>query len=743
MAQITRRDFLKFGFTSAAVAGFGSSLAGCFSPPPEVPHKVPRTAAKPVSVASTCVLCPAGCGIVGEVLDGRLVKIMGNPKHPNNRGKICSRGYAGVNVLYDPDRLLYPLKRAGSRGQGKWTRISWDQAWEEMASRMGAMKKGGKTESLWVELEGPESKELCALGFLKAFGSPSIFVESDHPSHNGELGRMLTWGAGFPVSDAAQSRFILNFGANPYENHEQYIFLAQRIVEGRMAKSAKLVTFDVRLSNTAGKSNEWIPIQPGTDGMVALALAQHIIQQGLHDKEFLTRWTNYPLPKLVEHLSQYTPEQAEKVSGVKATDIRRLANEFAQAKPATIITGRGVGGHQNGTLNERCIALLGAVVGNIDIPGGCCLPRKMELEEPQWKSPYTSSAQAIAALKEGKAQPEMYFCYLANPAYANPDTEEVTRILKDEKRVPFLVVADTHLTETGTLADLILPMASYLESWNLESRPAMELVPFVSIRQPMVTPLGKSMSLGDAFIGLGRRMGEDLGKAFPYRGSEEFVAQAGERIEGLAKAGGFELLKKEGVWFDPAARPNYRSFEKKGFPTASGKLEIFSAKLQERGFPPLPVYVPIQSHEGRRESELILAVNRANVMTLRLANSKWLGEILHTNPLWMNLRTGESLGLRNGDRVKVTSKSGSVTVPVRLINGLHPQVVALTEGLGHWGLGNVAGARKVKTSDFDTDLLWWENEGNGVDTNRIVSANFDPVAGGVAWNDTVVTVTRI
>src|SRR4030042_636021 len=125
MDTITRRDFLKFGFTSAAVAGFGGSFTGCFSPPPASTRKVMRTAGKPVSIASTCLLCPAGCGIVGEVADGRLVKIVGNPKHPNNRGKICSRGHAGINALYDPDRLLYPMKRSGGRGEGKWARITW------------------------------------------------------------------------------------------------------------------------------------------------------------------------------------------------------------------------------------------------------------------------------------------------------------------------------------------------------------------------------------------------------------------------------------------------------------------------------------------------------------------------------------------------------------------------------------------------------------------------------------------
>jgi thiosulfate reductase/polysulfide reductase chain A len=741
--KMTRRSFLRFGFTSAAVAGLGGSLNGCFSPPAEVPRKVMRTAGKAASIASTCLLCPAGCGIIGEVLDGRLVRIVGNPRHPNNRGRLCSRGHAGINTLYDPDRILQPLKRSGGRGEGKWTRITWDQALEEMAKKFTALKRGGRTEALWVEMGAPGSRELMALDFLRALGSPTVFSEGDALGGNEGAAQMLTWGTEAPVYDVSRSRYILNFGANPYESDELYIPLAQRIVEGRMTSAAKLVTFDVRLSNTAGRSNEWIPLKPGTDGIVALALAHSIIHQGLHDRDFLSRWTNYPLPRLVEHLAGYTPEQAEKISGVKAADIKRLAAEFAQAKPATVLAGRGVSGHQNGVQNERCMMLLRAVVGGIDVPGGCCLPRKMDLGEPRWKSPFLSSLQALTALKEGKGQPDIYLCYLANPAYAMPNTAEAVNLLKDEKKIPFLVVADTHLTETGALADLLLPMTTYLESWNLESRPAMNLVPFVSIRQPVVAPLGKSMSLGDALIGLAKRLGEDLSKTFPFGNSEEFMEKAAARIGGLAQGGGLEGLKKEGVWLDPTAKREYRSYEKKGFPTASGKLEIYSTRLQEKGFPPLPSYMPLKGHEEMKEADFILAVYQPNVMTQRLANSKWLAEILHASPLWINRRSAQAMGLKNGDRVKITSPAGSLTVPVRLTQGIHPKVVALPEGLGHWELGKIARAKRYRSSDFDTHELWWEQQGNGVHPNRLIPAQFDPAGGGAAWNDTVVTLTKV
>ena len=743
MRKVSRRDFLKFGFTSAAVVGFGGALSGCLSPPPESSRKIMRTVGKPVTVASTCLLCPAGCGILGEVIDGRVIEITGNPTHPNNRGKICSRGHAGLNVLYDPDRLLYPLKRSGARGEGRWSRISWDQALEEIAKRLTPLHRHRDTQLLWVEMGTPGSKELVVLDFLKALGSPTIFPDSEFPNQNRTMGQALTWGAETTISDVARSRFILNFGANPYESHEQYIYLAQRMVEAQVANAAKLVTFDVRLSNTAGKSNEWYQVNPGTDGVIALAMAQHILREGLQDKEFLTRWTNVPLPKLAEHLAQYTPEQAEKVSGVKAADIRRLALEFVQTKPAATLTGRGVSGHKNGVSNERCIALLNAVVGNIDIPGGCCLPRTMELGEPKWKSPFSSSPLAFAALEEGKAKVEVYFSYMGNPAYANPNTAGTIQALKDEKKIPLLVVADTHLTETGALADILLPMASYLESWNLESRPAMGLVPFVSIRQPMVPPLGKSKSIGDTCIGLAGRIGGDIPKAFSCKSSEEFIGKAAARINGLSKSGGIDLLKKEGVWFDPAAKPSYRSYEKKGFPTPSGKYEIFSKRLQERGLPALPVYVPIPAHQGIKGDELILTVHRANVMTLRLANAKWLAEILHENPLWINPETAQARGIREGDRVKVSSATGSLITRVRLSNGVHPRVVTLTEGLGHEQLGKFARAKKEKSSDFDSNLLWWSEDGNGVNPHALIQADFDPVGGGIAWNDTKVTLTKI
>ncbi len=741
MKKVTRRDFLKIGLTGAVV-GFGGSLSGCFSPPPPA-KKVVRQTGKVVTVASTCALCPAGCGVLGEVQDGRILRILGNPKHPNNRGKLCARGHAGLNVIYDPERLLYPLKRSGARGEGKWTRIGWDQAIEEISKRVSDLYRAKRSEAFWLETGEPGARELLPGHFLKALGSPTVFADASFPHETGSAAYSLTWGAEGAVPDVAKARFILNFGVNPYENHEFYIPLAQRIVEARLNNAAKMITFEVRNSNTAGKSHEWFPVNPGTDAIVALAMAHHIVKQGLHDRDFLTRWTNLPVAKLEEHLARYTPEQAEKVSGVKAAEIRRIAVDFAQTKPAVAISGRGVSGHKNGVAGERCIALLNAVVGNIDAPGGLCLPRVGDVGEPKWKSAYASSAQAIAALKEGKGSPDIYFAYKANPAYANPNSAETVQILKDEKKIPFLVVADTQLTETGIFADLLLPMATYLESWNLETRPSLEMVPFVAIRQAMVAPLGKSMRFGDLCLEVAKKAGGDLAKALPYSGSEDFVNKAAAKVEGLADARKLDALKTDGVYFEASAKPAYRSFEKKGFSTPTGKFELYSKRLEERGLPALPAYVPVEGFNWMKENELILAVNRANVMTPALGNAKWLVEILHDNPLWMNAETAAARGLHEGDRVKVISAAGSLVARLRLSQGVHPKVVTLTEGLGHTQLGAFAKAKKGKSSDFDTGEIWWAEEGHGANPSAVLAAEFEPAGGGICWMDTKVIVQKV
>jgi len=740
---IVRRDFLK-----ACLSGVGcfflEHYLSLFSYAREIlgGRQVSRYTGKFLrGIPSTCEICTARCGIIGFLEGNQLYKIGGNPRNPNNRGRMCSRGLAGVNIEYDPERMLFPMIKRGKRGSGNWEKISWGKAINEMANRMRIIRDSGRTEEVFFHSGGEEP--LLAKRFLGAFGRPTLIDEEGLNRLNKVVGQRLTWGTGVAVPDVGNSRYILNFGSNPYENHEFYVGLIGRLVEARLTKGAKLVTFDPRLSKTAGNSNEWFPIRPGTDGLVALAMAHTIMKSGLYDREFLERWTNTSPQRLAQHLSHYTPEKAEEISGIKVDDITRIAREFASVKPATALSGGGVCKHTNGVHNERCVALLNAVTGNIDTQGGNCLPKTYDLEETDLPAFTSVPAQrAMTLIKEGRVSCKLYFSYKSNPAYSNPDKKLTEEVLKDEKSVPFLVVMDTHMTETAHLADLFLPAATYLESWGLTSSPALDMIPFVALRQPIVKPMGKSRPADEIFSELASRIGGGMERHFAFKSMEDYIAQVISKIDGLVRMGGLDYLKEHGVWFDPEAQPEYKIYGKRGFSTPSGKFEVDSEELNKAGFPSLPVFEPISGHETLR-GEFILTTFKPGLMTQRSGNAKWLSEIVHDNPIWINRIVAAEFHIEKGDLVKVTSQLGSFVARAHLTQGINPWVLAIAEGLGHWKYGRIARAKKFKSGDPDTQLVWWGEDWFRVNPNEAIPERSDPIGGGQAWMDTRVSIMKI
>jgi anaerobic selenocysteine-containing dehydrogenase len=276
----------------------------------------------------------------------------------------------------------------------------------------------------------------------------------------------------------------------------------------------------------------------------------------------------------------------EKTSGVHASDIERVAKEFALSKPAVAISGHGVSSHLNGVYNERCIFLLNTIVGNIDIPGGYCLPRTYRFEEPELKPSFQKEKgfdlekvqitpqKFISMVKRGKLTPRLFFVFESNPAYQNPESGLTSEVLKNEKLIPYMVVADSHMTETAALADIILPVATYLESWGIDSSPALDLNPFVGLQQPIVPPFAKSVPISDIFIELAHRIGGGLPRHFKFNSTEEYINKVVSGIKKLEKGGGLKYLKENGIWFDGNVNSRYKSYELKRFNTPSGKIEI-------------------------------------------------------------------------------------------------------------------------------------------------------------------------
>lgn len=822
MVKLTRRSFLKLGAATtgviAASGGF-SALANADELKKGGKDYNKKTKKERKAIPSTCHQCVSTCGIIGYVEGERLVKIEGNPEHPNNRGTICAKGQAGVNQVYDPDRILYPMKRVGKRGEGKWKRINWEEAYAEITKKMKAIRESGHPEE-FVFHYGRNRTNGFTDRFCNAFGTPSVFNHTAICEASKQVAQDFMWGKTIDINDVANTKYMLNFGCNVYEAHTVHSSFIQRVIEGRVNNGAKLVTFDVRMSNTAGRSDEWLALKPGTDGLVALAMANVIMQEKLYDEKFINEWTNVTTDQLKEHLKQYTPEMAEKESGVSAKDIIRIAKEFATSKPATTISYRGACAHYNGFMNERCIVLLNAITGNIDVKGGFVQPQSGKAkDEPKpipekpkaksgikdyWKKKYPEASHGLTQtilplMKEGKQKVGLYMTYWFNPVYSNPESKLQEEILKDEKVIPFFVAIDAYMGEGTSLADIILPEASYLERWDPEANNSYSIVPWISIRQPIIKQLGESKSIREIFVEFAKRIGGGVEKYFAYGSIEEYIKAAFKGNKGFEEDGGLEMLKKTGAWFDKTKKPAYKSYLKelkpeelegtkvdekgyiftekedngktvktivgimkegkalKGFPTSDHKksplFEIFSKSLEEHGFPGLPAYIPIPEHQKMKNDDLILTTFKVAVHTQsRTANCKWLAEIYHTNPLWIHPDTAKKRGIKDGDEVIITSSVTKVKTKVIVTEGVHPKVVAFGMGAGHWAYGRMAsnankfsskGAGKevnLKLADPDTELIWWKEK--GVHLNTLIPVQSDPIGGNQAWMDTVVTIKK-
>ncbi len=766
--RISRRKFMKTGIVwlTGTAAGLGS-LQGQTS---IKKTGVSRTSLKSLRVIpTTCEQCPAGCGINACLNGERLVQLLGNPDHPNNQGGICAKGIAGLNLVNDPERLLYPLKRKGPRGDGLWTKITWDEAYSTLAARVKEMIRKGRISELVVD-KGHDDPLLDR--FINAIGTTSVI---DRPAlKNLNRTAAFTSMTGFPslVEDVGRSRFILNFGANPFANHDQFVGIARRLIHARVEKGARLITFDVRMSETAAKSDAWYPIKAGTDGIVALAMAKVIVEKGLANKDFMDRKTNYSLAMIKNHLSRYTPEKAAKESSIRATDIEHLAVEFATQKPSVALIGGGVSDHKNGTQNVRSVALLNWLVGNLEKEGGLFYPRfpaSLEPKPADLRSRLNSvnNIKGIAELKETKTRINTYFAYLSNPAYADPDCESTAGLLKDEKTVPFLVVMDTHLTETAMMADMVLPAATYLEGWGVSSAPSLDKVPILNLTQPVVSmlsaakvlrsptfdvgkllepmfrPRGDAEEVGNVCLELARRIKGRIAKNLPYKNTHDYITRVVSSIPGLKMEGGLKNLKSRGLWTDKASKSSdYRYNSESELPSLRQKVEIYSNAMKQIGYSPLPDYEPLSVPEKKKD-EFILTTFKSNLWAKGTANSKWVREILHENRLWINKDAAHRLSIKNGDRVRVTSSVGFLISRVLTTHRIHPESVAMAEGLGHSAVGNVAKGKQFRSNDQDTNLIWWDKKGNGVNPNEIIVRQADPIGGGLGLKDTKVRIEKM
>ncbi|MFP6761965.1 MAG: molybdopterin-dependent oxidoreductase [Planctomycetaceae bacterium] len=841
-------------------------------------------------IPGMCQLCSTICGIIGYVKEGRLLKVEGNPNDPNSRGHLCARGQAALNHQYHPERLLYPLKRVGQRGAGKWKRISWDEALDEIAAKLKTIRESGNTGEFAFHQGRQRSKDAIKR-FLTAYGTKTQLSHRSLCSGNRRAANLAyLWESDWDLNDVENSRYILNFGSNAFEAHQGHVPFATRIQNGRFRNGAKMVTFDVRLSNTAGSSDEAFFPFPGTDGAIALAMAHVILREGLHDADFITTWTNVSVAELSEHLKQNTPEWAETVSGVAAADIARIAIEFATAAPAvTTMCNRGSSAHLNGFYNDRAIHLLNALVGSVGRKGGWCWSPWGGLD-PVVKTPEMPEAPQAHSLKDledppeyalanvwrrmkvgeivylyllqGRARLQAYMTYNLDSPLTWPEESLTQQVLTDEDLINFHVCINAFYNETAHYADIVLPWTTYLERWDLDARASYNLRPYVGIRTPMVEPLGEARDIRDFFPDLARRIGGGMEDFYQYGSTEDYIRHWARNVPANPETGkaGLDRLLDEGAWEDDTREPFYEPYAKslspaelagagidsesgiitqdgkgigimrhgkpvRGFKTPSRLFEIRSAFVEKVGrnencaeliarsgmlkttsrpahhkghdieVDPLPIWYQIAEHRNLRDNELVMTSFKWNVHNHgRTMNLKWLAEIVHSNPAWINPQTAQQLGLKDGDWIELTSYFskdledrsphlnhtvadengqrivGTMRVPIVTMEGIHPKAIAMSNSCGHTQYtsvalaqrnagdesGHLAGSDGTTYRDPDWERnLWWkdksngdpagwkQNTGNGWNQNRLMPISPDPVTGQQAFHDTVVSVTPL
>jgi thiosulfate reductase/polysulfide reductase chain A len=734
MAEFTRRVFLRTGILGTAGFALGSQLdklLQAFEKNGDL-YSFQRAVRPFTVIPSICLQCQAGCGLLGMVVDDELIGVLGNPQYPNNMGGLCARAIGGVNLAYDPERVLYPLKRKKERGDNQWERISWQEAVREISSRLTELRSKRQNQRFVAQI-GVDDGATPAKNLLKKIGPPTLIDDLYLHDLNRTKAHELVWGEDGGVADVAHSQYILNFGSNPYESHESYIPFVQRLISARVNNPAKLITFDVRLSNTAGRSDEWYPVRPGTDMTIILAICRQILERGLADKAFLTHWTNLSPDQIFSYLAPYTPQMAEKESGIPAKEIIKIANDFATFKPSVAFCGSGLTQQHSGTYHQMAILLLNALVGNIDQKGGYCFPKRVRFEESDIPSIVSGIDHLI---DEEKRSIGFYLTYLSNPVYADPSGKRIEEILKDEKLIPFYVAADTHVTETSVFADMILPVATEFESWGLDSRQAVDRIPYVGLRQPLIKPKGEAVSFSHLLGMIGK--GTEKGIESDEKG---YIKAQLKRIKGLEETDGIRRLEKEGFWRDTHSSPSYESYRKSGFKTPSRKIELYSSRLKKEGQTPFPIYIGSDKKINLNNGEVFLTTFGKNVAASCNPNSKWLSEVFHENPLWMNQKTAEMLGIAEGDRVEIHSKGMQKTVQVHLTQSVHPEVVAIARDLGHWAYGHMAEGKRFKSSDVDTSLIWWNN-GKSFHVNWLMQEEKDRVSGGLSVMRTVAKIKK-
>ena len=761
-SRLSRRKFLKL----TAMAGLSVGAVGIHKPSGSAPSVQPAnvSTAKGRWISTSCLNCPARCGITVKVADGNAIQIKGNRSSLVSEGEICPRGHIGLQVLYDSDRILSPLKRSQpKKGKGidpQWKPVSWDQAIEEIVGKLRTLRDGFRPHHLLL-LSGLNSRsnEDLLSRFAEAYGTPNL-VSGDGLDREAEkTGNWMADGHFDACAyDLDHTHYLLSFGADLLESTPPVARWLRKWGRLRREKATRTKVVDVqpRYSLTASKSDEWIPINPGTDGALAMAIAHVIIKEELYDQSFIKEWTTDFDRYRRNALQHYSPDAVSKITGIPSETIHRIAGEFARTRPALAIPGKGAVAWPGGSTTGYAIHCLNALVGSIDVPGGIlyqespgyrALPNdarddiaKQGLEQPfldlhgtdGFPAARVVTNQVPLSMLEGKPYPiEMAIGFNSNFNMTAPGAGQWEEALK---KVQFYVHVAPFISEMAEYADLILPSTTYLEEWGYDHSSPGGGSAEVRIKQPVVKPRGDSKSIGDILFRLTERFPGAVAKVFKDMGgsSESFV-----RFRTSSLLPWEEFLKK-GVWKGPVYQFGKYS---RIFYTPSKKFEFVSGNLralqvknrrnvkEELALSPRSPELKWMGEEGQYPLVLfpyqpLLTIENGS------QNYPWAQEIFlpmqgvgWSSPAEINSETARSLNLRDHDEVWIESAFGKIRTRLKVSEGIHPGMVCMPSGQGHTSYGK------------------WQ-KGIGCNPNEVIGIDFDVLSGQSAFFNTRVKVYK-
>lgn len=689
-------------------------------------------------VFSVCGMCSVRCPIQVDVENGKCVFLQGNPHAAGIDGALCARGSAGLALVNDDERPQFPLIREGERGEGKWRKTSWDEALDTVADRLKKIMTSHGGRSILFSDRGGPFRDLHQ-AFVRGLGSPNYSNHDASCARNVQHAALSLFGFGrkdlvYDFKNAAhvvlQTRNILE-AINVKEVND--------LMDG-MENGCRLTVIDIRSTASAAKAHNFFMVRPGSDYAFNLAVIHVLMHEKLHDAQFAAMWIK-DLKELQHFVASYTPQWAEKETGIPAESIAAFARELAGSKPAVIWHPGWMTARYKDSFHVcRSIYIINALLGSVGAKGGLPLaakpgdagrkglkklvdlvpkPKDKRADGVGWRYAHFDSGPgllhlAFRAMETGDPYPlKAYIAYRHDPLMGFPEPERLKAVLN---KLDLLVSVTFSWSDTAWFSDVVLPLSPYLERESILAT-KNGLKPHFFLRQRAADPRFDTRADWEILCGLAKRLGVE---ALAFESIEDIwkfqLEGTGVTMEDFTATGMVQLTDK----------PLYRKVEELKFATSSGKIELISPKLEAQGLASLK---PYEAPRVPAEGKFRIAFGRCAVHTQgHTVNNPMLSEQMPENVLWINKDAAAAMKIADGEWVEVCNGAHSGRIKAKVTEFIHPEAVFMVHGFGH--------LLPVESRAF----------GKGVADNALMPGGldvWDEAGGGVAMQEHFVVVKKL